>query len=200
MTFRFEDGVLNNVISIYLEECEKYSRIGKRGQRLTINKDKFSPPYRSISIDFFGESEDKSHYLLLEIKQKSDPPNIMMALGEALMYRHFIKTRTVQMSDICSSFDEKKDIRLGLCFPDFSNYRDRCDNDPDEFKYQSWSCDTTSFLENIVKNLKEENLIQVYVTKCKETPDIKSHRCFEHDENIQFLFAEPLKEGHFTAS
>lgn len=180
--FRFEEEVLNEVVSEYLEP--RYNRIKEGELKLNV-RDKFSPPYQSIKIDFFGKlkSQDNKHYLILELKQKSDPPNIMMALGEALMYRQMISDEPELIPD----YNHNIPIHIGLAFPAFNDLRKKYSK---EFKYQSWTEETSKLLHQIIKSLNLESKIHTYLIICEETEQVKSHYEFKDHKHLLHVIPE----------
>lgn len=169
--FFFEERYLNPILHEYFEK-QGYNPLSER--EFTFKIGGYPPPYQRVRIDFLGEKAD--HYLLVEIKQQSDPPNVVRAVSEALMYKEFIRQEKEKLQN---RIDYGKPIKLGVCFPDFTNYYE---NNKNDFEYRGWNDRNTEFLRNYLKAFKEK--IQVYLIE--GVGEINSIKDFI-DENTRSL-------------
>ena len=156
MKHLFEEQYLTHVIAEELRQRYSYS---KTELRINLRKGEYSPPRRSMRIDFFGITETES--LILEVKQLSDPPNVAFALGEAMMYRNIVRKKRIEIEQKHNIIITEP-IKLGLCFPDFPRLYSFNKKD---YGFRSWTPDTSILLSELINEISEEVL--VFLVKSK---------------------------------
>jgi len=163
LKYRFEEEILIPIIAKELrKKYQKYKDTEFKDTEfyIPLEQNEYSPPRRSIRIDFLGISDSES--IIVETKQLCDPSNVAFAFGEVLMYRHIVRDKEKR---ICKNYNIKikEPIRLGLCFPDFPQlYK----FDKKDYGYRSWTKATCSLVSKLVGEINEK--VYVYLIKSRK--------------------------------